>query len=119
MCAQSFSFSRRVTDLDILGEVGAGTIDLGVTTRERVPAPLSSVQVPVASSGFCVLLPTRPPFASRRELPMTMLYSDRLVTLAGVPLPTAVSTCATTRAISRSATRTASSATKPIARLVR
>ena len=71
------------------------------------------------ASGFCVLLPTRHPFAPRRELPMTMLYSDRLVTLAGVPLPTAVSTCATTRAISRSATRTASSATKPIARLVR
>jgi DNA-binding transcriptional LysR family regulator len=87
---------RRVTDLDILGEVGAGTIDLGVTTGGRVPAPLSSVRVPVASSGFCVLLPTRHPFVSRRELPMTMLYSDRLVTLAGVPLPTAVSTCATT-----------------------
>jgi DNA-binding transcriptional LysR family regulator len=87
---------RRVTHLDILGEVGAGTIDLGVTTGGRVPAPLSSVRVPVASSGFCVLLPTRHPFVSRRELPMTMLYSDRLVTLAGVPLPTAVSTCATT-----------------------
>jgi DNA-binding transcriptional LysR family regulator len=87
---------RRVADSDILGEVGAGTIDIGVTTRERVPAPLSSVQVPVASAGFCVLLPTRHPFASRRELPMTMLHSDRLVTLAGVPLPTPVSMCAST-----------------------
>jgi DNA-binding transcriptional LysR family regulator len=28
---------RRVVDLDILGEVGAGAIDIGVTTRERVP----------------------------------------------------------------------------------
>jgi DNA-binding transcriptional LysR family regulator len=28
------------------------------------------------------------PFASWRELPMTILHSDRLVTLAGVPLPT-------------------------------
>ena len=45
---------RRVADMDILGEVGAGTIDIGVTTRERVPAPLSSVQVPVLSAGFCV-----------------------------------------------------------------
>ena len=96
MCAQSFSFSRRVTDLDILGEVGAGTIDLGVTTRERVPAPLSSVPVPVLSAGFCVLLPTRHPFASRREVPMTILHAARLVTLAGVPLPTPVSTGATT-----------------------
>jgi DNA-binding transcriptional LysR family regulator len=87
---------RRVADLDILGEVGAWTIDIGVTTRERVPAPLSSVQVPVASAGFCVLLPTRHPFASRRELAMTMLHSERLVMLAGVPLPTPVSTCATT-----------------------
>jgi DNA-binding transcriptional LysR family regulator len=87
---------RRVADLDTLGEVGAGTIDIGVTTRERVPAPLSSVQVPVLSAGFCVLLPTRHPFASRREVPMTILRSARLVTLAGVPLPTPVSTGATT-----------------------
>ena len=86
---------RRVADLDIVGEVGAGTIDIGVTTRERVPAPLSSVQVPVLSAGFCVLLPKRHPFASWRELPMTILHSDRLVTLAGVPLPAPVSTCAT------------------------
>src|ERR1043166_2926604 len=34
---------RRVVDLDVVAEVGAGTIDIGVTTRERVPAPLSSV----------------------------------------------------------------------------
>ena len=87
---------RRVADLDIVGEVGAGTIDIGVTTRERVPAPLSSVQVPVLSAGFCVLLPTRHPFASRRAVPMTILHSARLVTLAGVPLPTPVSTGATT-----------------------
>jgi DNA-binding transcriptional LysR family regulator len=72
-----------------------GAIDIGVTTRERVPAPLSSVQVPVLSAGFYVLLRTRHPFASRRELPMTILHSDRLVTLAGVPLPTPISTCAT------------------------
>jgi DNA-binding transcriptional LysR family regulator len=85
---------RRVADLDTLGEVGAGTIDIGVTTRERVPAPLSSVQVPVLSAGFCVLLPTRHLFASRREVPMTILHSARLVTLAGVPKP--VSTGATT-----------------------
>jgi DNA-binding transcriptional LysR family regulator len=87
---------RHVADLDTLGEVGAGTIDIGVTTRERVPAPLSSVQVPVLSAGFCVLLPTRHLFASRREVPMTILHSARLVTLAGVPLPKPVSTGATT-----------------------
>jgi len=86
---------RRVADLDIVGEVGAGTIDIGVTTRERVPAPLSSVQVPVPSAGFSVLLPKGHPFASWGELPMTILHSDRLITLAGAPLPTAVSTCAT------------------------
>jgi DNA-binding transcriptional LysR family regulator len=86
---------RRVADMDVLGEVGAGTIDIGVTTRERVPAPLSSVQVPVPTAGFCVLLPKGHPFASWGELPMTILHSDRLVTLAGAPLPTAISTCAT------------------------
>jgi DNA-binding transcriptional LysR family regulator len=83
---------RRVVDLDTLGEVGAGTIDIGATTMERVPAPLSSVQVPALSAGFCVLLPTRHPFASRREVPMTMLQSARLITLAGVPPPPAVPT---------------------------
>jgi DNA-binding transcriptional LysR family regulator len=87
---------RRVADVDTLGEVGAGTIDIGVTTRERVPAPLSSVQVPVLSAGFCVLPPTRHPFASRSDVPMTMLHSTRLVMLAGVPLPTPVSRGATT-----------------------
>jgi DNA-binding transcriptional LysR family regulator len=87
---------RRVADGDTLGDVGAGTIDIGVTTRERVPAPLLSVQVPVLAAGFCVLLPTRHPFASQREVPMTILHSARLVTLADVPLPTAVSTGATT-----------------------
>jgi DNA-binding transcriptional LysR family regulator len=56
-----------------------------------VPAPLSCVQVPVLSAGFCVLLPKTHPFASWRELPMTILHADRLITLAGAPLPTPVS----------------------------
>jgi DNA-binding transcriptional LysR family regulator len=86
---------QRVADLDTLGEVGAGTIDIGVTTRQRVPAPLSFMQVPVLSAGFCVLLPTRHAFASRRDVPMTILHSARLITLAGVPVPTPVSTGAT------------------------
>ena len=56
---------RRVADLDILAEVGAGTIDIGVTTRDRVPAPLSSVQVPVP---VCRLL--RP---AAKETPLCVL----------------------------------------------
>ena len=42
-----------------------------------------------------VLLPTRHAFASRRDVPMTILHSARLITLAGVPVPTPVSTGAT------------------------
>ena len=87
---------RRVADLDILAEVGAGTIDIGVTTRDRCArAVVLRAGARLPSAGFCVLLPKRHPFASWRELPMTILHSDRLVTLAGVPLPTPVSTCAT------------------------
>jgi DNA-binding transcriptional LysR family regulator len=78
---------RRVADLDVLAEVGAGTIDIGVTTRERVPAPLCSVPLPVLSTGFCVLLPKSHPLASRPELPVRVLDSERLVTLAGLALP--------------------------------
>jgi DNA-binding transcriptional LysR family regulator len=78
---------RRVADLDVLAEVGAGTIDMGITTSERVPAPLCSVPVPVLSGGFVALLPKSHPFASWRELPVTALHSERLVTLAGLPLP--------------------------------
>ena len=78
---------RRVADLDVLAEVGAQTIDIGITTRERVPAPLCSLPVPVLSAGFCVLLPKSHPFASWPELPPTVLHSERLVTLAGLPLP--------------------------------
>src|SRR5215211_3608818 len=32
---------RRVADVDILAAVGAGTIDVGITTKEAVPVPLS------------------------------------------------------------------------------
>jgi DNA-binding transcriptional LysR family regulator len=78
---------RRVADLDVLAEVGAGTIDMGITTRERAPAPLCSVPVPVLSAGFCALLPKSHAFASWRELPVTILHSERLVTLGGLPLP--------------------------------
>ena len=78
---------RRVADLDVLAEVGARTIDIGITTRERVPAPLRSVPVPVLSAGLCVLLPKSHPLASWSELPVTVLHSERLVTLAGLPLP--------------------------------
>jgi DNA-binding transcriptional LysR family regulator len=78
---------RRVADLDVLAEVAARTIDIGITTRERVPAPLCSVPVPVLSTGFCVLLPKSHPFASWPELPLTVLHAERLVTLAGLPLP--------------------------------
>ena len=86
---------RRVADLDILAEVGAGTIDIGITTKERVPAPLCSVPVPVLSTGFCVLLPKSHAFASWPELPVTVLHSERLVTLAGLPLAELVTMRAT------------------------
>src|SRR5687767_11224111 len=80
----------RVADMDVPAEVGAGTIDIGITTRERVPSPLCTVPVPVRSAGFCVLLPKSHPFASWPELPVTVLHSERLVTLAGLPMPESV-----------------------------
>jgi DNA-binding transcriptional LysR family regulator len=86
---------RRVADLDVLAEVAAGTIDIGITTRARVPAPLCSLPVPALSAGFCVLLPNSHPCASRRELPLTALRSQRLVTLAGLPLPESITMRAT------------------------
>jgi DNA-binding transcriptional LysR family regulator len=86
---------RRVADLDVLAEVGAGTIDIGITTRERVPSPLCTVPVPVRFTGFCVLLPKNHPFASWPELPVTVLHSERLVTLAGLLLPELVAMRAT------------------------
>ena len=86
---------RRVADLDVVVEVGAGTIDIGITTRERVPAPLCSVPIPLLSTGFCALLPKSHPFATWRELPVTVLHSERLVTLAGLPLPESMTLRAT------------------------
>lgn len=81
---------RRMVDLDVVAEVGAGTIDMGLTTTERVPAPLCSVPIPALPLGFCALLPKSHPFASWPELPVTVLPSERLVTLAGVPLPESI-----------------------------
>ena len=86
---------RRVVDPDVVAEVGAGTIDIGITTRERVPAPLCSVPVPVLSPGFCALLPKSHPFASWPELPLTLLRSERLVTLTGLSLPESITMRAT------------------------
>jgi DNA-binding transcriptional LysR family regulator len=86
---------RPVADLDVVAEIGAGTIDIGITTRDRVPAPLRSVPVPVLSTGFCALLPKSHPCASWRELPVTVLQSERLVILAGLPLPESITTRAT------------------------
>ncbi len=86
---------RRVADLDVVAEVGVGTIDMGITTRERVPAPLRSVPVPVLFTGFCVLLPKSHPLASWPELPVTILQSERLVTLAGLTMPEWVTMTAT------------------------
>jgi DNA-binding transcriptional LysR family regulator len=90
LCRHSSSSSRTSASnfgawptSDVLAEVGAGTIDIGITTSERVPAPLCSVPVPVLSGGFCALLPKSHPFASWRELPVTVLHSERLVTLGG------------------------------------
>jgi DNA-binding transcriptional LysR family regulator len=84
-----------VADQDVLAEVGARTIDIGITTRKREPPPLCSVPVPVLSTGFCVLLPKSHAFASWPELPVTVLHSERLVTLAGLPLPELVTIRAT------------------------
>jgi DNA-binding transcriptional LysR family regulator len=89
---------RRVADLDVLAELGAGTIDIGITTRERVPAPLCSVPVPVLFTGFCILLPKSHPLASWPELPVTVLHSERLVTLPGLPLPESATMRATDNA---------------------
>jgi DNA-binding transcriptional LysR family regulator len=86
---------RRVADVDVVAEVGAGTIDVGMTTRDRVPAPLCTVPVPIVSTGFCVLLQKSHPFASRCELPVTVLQSERLVTLAGLPPPESITMRAT------------------------
>jgi DNA-binding transcriptional LysR family regulator len=63
---------------------------MGITTREHVPAPLRAVLVPELSTGFCALLPKSHPFASWRELPVTVLQSERLVTLSGLPLPESI-----------------------------
>jgi DNA-binding transcriptional LysR family regulator len=86
---------RRVAEHEVVAEVGARHIDIGITTRERVPAPLRSMPVPVASTGFCVLLPKSHPYASRPELPPTVFHHERLVTLAGLPLPEAATMRAT------------------------
>ena len=77
---------RRVADLDVLAEVGAGTIDIGITTRDACRRRCAPCRCP-----SCL-----PAFASccRRATPCVVaraagdgLHSERLVTLAGLPLP--------------------------------
>ena len=77
---------RRVADLDVLAEVGAGTIDIGITTRNVCRRRCAPCRCP---SCLPALRPAaeEPPFASWPELPVTVLHSERLVTLAGLPLP--------------------------------
>ena len=81
---------RRIADVDMVGEVGAGNVDIGVTTVNRVSGPVTSLPVPVTVDGFCVLLPKSHHLAAWRELPLSVMNEGRIITLAGTTLPGSV-----------------------------
>jgi DNA-binding transcriptional LysR family regulator len=74
---------RRIADVDMVGEVGAGNVDIGVTTVNRVSGPVASLAVPVTVDGFCVLLPKSHRLAAWREVPLSVMTEGRIITLAG------------------------------------
>jgi DNA-binding transcriptional LysR family regulator len=74
---------RRIADVDMVGEVGAGNVDIGVTTANRVSGPVACLPVPVTADGFCVLLPKSHHLAAWRELPLSVMNEGRILTLAG------------------------------------
>lgn len=80
---------RRIPDLDVPGEVGTGSIDIGVTNSDRVPSPLASLHIQLPSVGFCVLMPEAHHLAAWRELPPSVLYEERIITVCGMALPQA------------------------------
>ena len=86
---------RRVADADIVAEVAAGNVDVGVTTTNRVSGPVACMPVPVSVGGFCVLLPNAHHLATWRELPMSVMNETRIITLAGTTLPESIAASTT------------------------
>jgi DNA-binding transcriptional LysR family regulator len=80
---------RHIPDLDVPGEVGTGSIDIGVTNSERVASPLASLRVQLPSVGFCVLMPATHHLAAWRELRPSFLHEERIITVCGMALPQA------------------------------
>jgi len=79
----------RIPDLDVPGEVGTGSIDIGVTNSDRVASPLASLRVQLPSVGFCVLMPKTHHLAAWRELQPSVLHQERIITVCGMALPQA------------------------------
>jgi DNA-binding transcriptional LysR family regulator len=80
---------RRIPDLEVPGEVATGSIDIGVTTSDRVGSPLASLRVRLPSVGFCVLMPKTHHLAAVRELRPSVLHQERIITVCGMTLPRA------------------------------
>ena len=77
---------RRIADVDMVGEVGAGNVDVGVTTANRVSGPVECLPVPATVDGLCVLLPKSHHLAAWRELPLSVMNEGRIITLAGTTM---------------------------------
>jgi DNA-binding transcriptional LysR family regulator len=80
---------RRIPDLEVPGEVGTGSIDIGVTNSDRVASPLASLRVQLPSAGFCVLMPETHHLAACSELRPSFLHEERIITVCGMALPQA------------------------------
>ena len=72
---------HRLSEAQVVSDVVAGTFDVGVVTRERVPTQLQQFRVPAPVTGVTVIVPRTHRFAARRELPMNSLKDERVILL--------------------------------------
>ncbi len=86
---------RRVADADIVAEVAAGNVDIGVTTTHRVCSPVACMPVTWAGRWFLRLLPTAHHLATWRELPLSVMNEARIITLVGTTLPESIAATTT------------------------
>jgi DNA-binding transcriptional LysR family regulator len=83
---------RRVADVDMVGAVSGGNVDIGVTTATRLSGPIARLPVPAPVDGFCLLLPKSHHLAAWRELPLSAVHEGRIIMLAGTTtLPGSIS----------------------------
>jgi DNA-binding transcriptional LysR family regulator len=78
---------RRMTEAEVVTEVGAGRLDIGIVTTHPIPQEFQQIRIATSDEGFAALLPRGHVLAGRREISPHVLHDERMIVLSDVQLP--------------------------------